>query len=103
SNRLHTSYRAGHSSVLGIVRVGDHLDRVNHVNGQIHRRVTGYRIGCVSIVDQSSALRGSGALHVDQTIRSADYARNERQESIDPIVPVWRVEYRRLIDHGLAR
>src|SRR5262245_18624777 len=78
-------------SILRVVWIRDDLDGRHHVDRNIDRGIARRGIGDVGAVDQSSALRRTGALEVDPTIGTSHDARNQGQGVLKSLVGVWCV------------
>ena len=50
-HRLDARNGAGEPAVLGIIRVRDHLDGLDNIDGQAHRGIAGCRISHVRTID----------------------------------------------------
>ena len=67
------------------------MHRRHHIDGQIDGRITGCRICDIRAVDERAALGAAGALQIDVSVRSANHARNEREQGLEPLIHIWRV------------
>jgi hypothetical protein len=96
--RLDGGDGAAQLSILRVVRIRDDLDGRHHVDRNIDGGIPRRGVGDVGAVDQSSALRRTGALEVDPPIGTSNDARNQGQRALESLVGVWCVTQRFLMD-----
>src|SRR5215813_405487 len=77
--RFNTRNRTCQLSVLWIIGIGNDLHRRNYVDGNADGRTASDRVSDIDTVHKRSALGVAGPLQVYQPIRTANYARYERQ------------------------
>src|SRR6266853_3916412 len=65
-------------AIFGVVRIVNHRDRLDHVDWQADCGIASGGISHARAVDERTVLRRTAAFHVDEAVRSADYARHER-------------------------
>ena len=83
--RVDNRDRAGRHTVFRRERRFVHFDRAHRVDRQFDGVVARHRIGAVRIVELECTLIAAGAADVEQTVRSAHDAGNERQRVLEAV------------------
>src|ERR1700730_12257875 len=86
--RVQGGNRAGQLSILGIIRIRNHLNRSHNIDRYGKSWTASRGVGCIDAVYEQSTMRVPGAFHVDAAVWPTHDSRKRWQNALSTVIDV---------------